>query len=72
MESIYFVNTNFMFKGLVEIARPIAGSLMERVEVYGPNKSLWLPKLLKKLPRDQLSPKFGGDKDFKPIKTYNY
>ncbi|CAG7821946.1 unnamed protein product [Allacma fusca] len=69
-ENVYFVNTNFMFKGLLAIARPIMGSLMERVEVYGSHKATWVPKLLKKLPRDQLPPTFGGNADFKPIKTY--
>ncbi|CAG7823792.1 unnamed protein product [Allacma fusca] len=59
-ECVYFVNTNFMFRGLLRTARPIMGSVMERVEIYGTRKATWVPKLLKKLPRDQLPPTFGG------------
>ncbi|CAG7831689.1 unnamed protein product [Allacma fusca] len=66
----YIVNTNAYAEILIQLLRPILGSVMERVEIFGTNKLKWLPRLLKAFPRDQLPPWYGGDDTYKPIKAY--
>ncbi|CAG7727165.1 unnamed protein product [Allacma fusca] len=63
------VNANHVAHQLLNIAKPLASSLMERVEIHGTNSRRWIPQLLKKIPRSQLPLNLGGFKDFKPIAT---
>lgn len=49
------------------MARHFAGNLLDKIEVYGPQKEKWKPKVLSKIPASQLPRKFGGDKDWKPL-----
>ncbi|CAG7817716.1 unnamed protein product, partial [Allacma fusca] len=69
LHSGYIINTNAAAESLINIVKPIFGSILERVDVYGNYKSAWLPKLLKRLPRDQLPPKYGGSKNV-PLKVF--
>ncbi|CAG7821071.1 unnamed protein product, partial [Allacma fusca] len=67
----FFVNVNAVASQMLNLARPIIGSIMERVEIYGTQKDQWIPKLLRKIPRDQLPAWYGGNKeDFKPVAIY--
>ncbi|CAG7631910.1 unnamed protein product [Allacma fusca] len=64
------INTNFAAETLMNLVKPILGGLFERITVYGNNKSQWIPKLLRKLPRKYVPEWYGGSKDFKPLKIY--
>ncbi|CAG7823944.1 unnamed protein product [Allacma fusca] len=67
----FFINLNYLAERTYEVARPLLGSLVERVEVYGTNSAKWIPKLLRALPADQLPPWYGGPKKhFSPVVVY--
>lgn len=61
---------NYVAKLFIEMLRPVLGSIMERVEILGANKSKWLPRLKALLPPDVLPPWYGGREDFKPEEIY--
>ncbi|CAG7786698.1 unnamed protein product [Allacma fusca] len=67
---VCIVNANSFSQVVLNFVRPVLGSALERVEIFGSNKNSWIPKLLKLLPKDQLSEKYGGRKDFKPVQVY--
>ncbi|CAG7786697.1 unnamed protein product, partial [Allacma fusca] len=67
---VWVVNANAFAQVVLNFLRPILGSALERVEVFGTNKNSWIPRLLKELPKDQLPEKYGGRKDFKPVQVY--
>ncbi|CAG7834555.1 unnamed protein product [Allacma fusca] len=66
----YIINTNFYGMKILELLRPILGPIMERVEIYGTDRSKWLPKMLKTLPRNQLPEWYGGERNYVPVKVY--
>ncbi|CAG7733279.1 unnamed protein product [Allacma fusca] len=66
----FIVNMNYFGEVVLNLMRPILGKALEKVEIYGTNSNAWIPKMLKILPQNQLSAKYGGNKDFKPIKMY--
>ncbi|CAG7829619.1 unnamed protein product [Allacma fusca] len=68
----YIINANHITEQFISMAKPFAGNFLERVEVYGTKPKNWIPKLLKKIPRNQLPPAYGGNVDFKPIVTCNF
>ncbi|CAG7835790.1 unnamed protein product [Allacma fusca] len=70
VESVFVVNTNYMAKALLNLIRPLLGSFMERVEIFGTHKQHWLPHLLKRFPRNELPEWYGGDKNFAPIQVF--
>ncbi|CAG7720724.1 unnamed protein product, partial [Allacma fusca] len=63
----YFVNVNFVAQTMLSFVKPMLGALFERVEIYGTNPRQWAPRLLRKIPKNQLAPWYGGSKDFKPL-----
>ena len=66
-----FLTANFLASGLINAMRPFLGAFMEKFETYGTRKEVWMPKLLRRLPKSQLAPWYGGaKKDFKPIVMY--
>ncbi|CAG7733792.1 unnamed protein product, partial [Allacma fusca] len=46
------------------------GRIFANVEIYGTNRSKWLPLMLRQFPQDQLPEYYGGIKGFKPYKIY--
>ena len=67
----YFPFTvNYVAQAMINILRPVLGNLMEKIQVYGTNKSKWMPELLRQLPQDQLPSWYGGLPDHKPVKVY--
>ena len=48
----------------------VPGDFQYRMESYGTEKDEWMPKLLKKIPKDQLALKYGGVSDFKPVEFH--
>ncbi|CAG7719797.1 unnamed protein product [Allacma fusca] len=65
----FFLNSNLLFDGVLRLGLPLLGSLQNVVEVYGTNKDVWIPKLLKILPKDQLPERYGGSVDHKFVKV---
>ena len=61
---------NFAAEAFLNLGRPFLGSVLERVEIFGSQKEKWMPRLLRKIPRENLPPHYGGIEDFKPIATY--
>ncbi|CAG7717792.1 unnamed protein product [Allacma fusca] len=64
------INVNYATKVAFQIGRPLFGGFLERVELYGSNRNVWLPRLLKILPADIIPPKYGGNKKFKPVGAF--
>ncbi|CAG7825499.1 unnamed protein product [Allacma fusca] len=64
------VNVNPLAEKLLQLAKPLAGKFLERMEIHGTNKRKWMPRILRKIPRDQLPEAYGGYKNFKPIEFY--
>ena len=53
---------NFAAQPFVNIARPFLGNILEKYEIYGTRSELWKSALLRKIPKDQLPPHYGGNK----------
>ncbi|CAG7716713.1 unnamed protein product [Allacma fusca] len=60
----FIVNVNFIAQRLLSFLSPILGSAGAKTQVYGTNKDVWIPKLLKELPKESLPPFYGGSQDF--------
>ncbi|CAG7823906.1 unnamed protein product [Allacma fusca] len=63
-----FVNGNALWSTIWNLGSPLLGALANSVEIYGTNKKVWIPKLLKVLPRDQIPEKYGGLPSHEPLK----
>ncbi|CAG7723338.1 unnamed protein product [Allacma fusca] len=70
MKRVWVVNANALFEGIWRIGSRTLGTLAESMEVFGTNKDLWKPKLLKDLPRDQIPEIYGGLPNHKPLKVF--
>ncbi|CAG7722039.1 unnamed protein product [Allacma fusca] len=66
----WIVNANTLFEGVWRLSTPLLGQKGDAFELYTNNKDLWLPKILKVLPRDQLPEKYGGPPSYKPVKQF--
>lgn len=58
IDTFYLDLANFAAQTLINIARPVMGTVLQTAEVYGTRKEKWLPKLLKKLPREVIPKKY--------------
>ncbi|CAG7828481.1 unnamed protein product [Allacma fusca] len=67
---IIILNSNYATQVAVSLVRPLVGRLMEKVEIYGNNRNIWLPRLLKHFSVDILPPQYGGSTNFKPLAEY--
>ncbi|CAG7719502.1 unnamed protein product [Allacma fusca] len=70
VKTVYMINANFVFKNLFTILKPVLGRAAYKVELHGTNKNAWTGKLLKTIPKDQLSEKYGGSPTHKPVEVY--
>ncbi|CAG7734345.1 unnamed protein product, partial [Allacma fusca] len=70
MGNCVFVNVNHIGELAAALFRPILGSLMERMQLFGTNKAKWIPHLRRMLPENVIPAWYGGSKDFKPIQIY--
>ena len=70
--TIFFMifTANFVAERFVNLIRPVLGGIMQRVEVFGTQKSQWMPKILRNLPKDQLPDWYGGEEGYKPRKIF--
>ncbi|CAG7826038.1 unnamed protein product, partial [Allacma fusca] len=50
IDNIIVLNANYVTKVAYDIVRPVAGQLLERVDLYGSNKNTWVPRLIKLMP----------------------
>lgn len=66
----FAVNVNYVAENMWSVIKPSAASLTRNFEVYGTNSKVWVPKLLKQIPKDQLPEMYGGSKDHLPVKVY--
>ena len=66
----YDIAANYATRIAYEIARPIVGKVMERVEMFGPVKSKYVPVLRRRFPLKSLPPWYGGEETFKPMAVY--
>ncbi|CAG7730229.1 unnamed protein product, partial [Allacma fusca] len=70
MKQGWIVNANALWGTIWKLGSPLLGALANSIEVFGANKNAWIPKLLKHLPRDQISEWYGGLPNHKPVKLY--
>ena len=63
------INTvNFAAETFLRLARPFLGDILDRLEIYGNVKSKWKAALFRKIPQEQLPPRYGGsNKDSQPL-----
>ena len=66
----FFCTANFVATNMVNLLRPTFGENFNKFQVFGTNSATWIPLLLKNIPRDQLPERYGGTKDFKPVRVY--
>ncbi|CAG7717323.1 unnamed protein product [Allacma fusca] len=66
----FLINANYVTKLAIDVARPLVGNLLDRVEVYGSNRNIWLPRLLKTFPIDIVPSWMGGHNDTRPLAIY--
>ncbi|CAG7816644.1 unnamed protein product [Allacma fusca] len=66
----FAINVNYVAENMWGVLKPTAASLTRNFEVFGTNSKVWVPKLLKQIPKDQLPEIYGGSKDHLPIKIY--
>ncbi|CAG7821769.1 unnamed protein product [Allacma fusca] len=55
IKNAYIVNANYLFTTVFDLMKPILGRSVYKVEVFGTNKNVWTPKILKKLPKESLA-----------------
>ncbi|CAG7828257.1 unnamed protein product [Allacma fusca] len=67
---VFIINSNFATKLAADIARPLLGRVLEKVEIYGTNRNSWLPRILKTVPLEVLPPWYGGNTDATPVAVY--
>ena len=70
MHLLIIFAANYATQVAIQLARPVAGRLMERVEVFGSNKEKYKPILRRRFPPESIPPWYGGSNDFKPIAVY--
>ncbi|CAG7818498.1 unnamed protein product, partial [Allacma fusca] len=64
------INTNFVAERLIDVVRPILGSIMEKIEIYGNNRAKWITVLRRHFPADQIPDWYGGNKGYTPVRVY--
>ncbi|CAG7721433.1 unnamed protein product [Allacma fusca] len=67
----FIINANPLVQQLMELSRSTVGRVFERIDIYGTNSRKWIPQLLRKIPVDQLPPKYGGSQH-EPIFKYDF
>ena len=58
---------NFVGETFMSLSRPYMGTLLNNMEIYGPQSNTWKPRLLSKIPANQLPPKYGGHEGWKAL-----
>ncbi|CAG7785036.1 unnamed protein product [Allacma fusca] len=66
----YVVNANFATRILVNIVRPFLEGIFSKVFVYGNDKAIWMPEILKVFPKNSIPAWYGGEKGYKPVEVY--
>jgi hypothetical protein len=62
-------SVNFVAKQLFNLLAPVLGDAIAKSDLFGSNKDRWVPKLLAEIPKSQLPPRYGGNKDWKPLQV---
>ncbi|CAG7719501.1 unnamed protein product [Allacma fusca] len=70
LRAAYIVNANYVFNKVFELMKPLLGRALHKVEVHGTNRNIWIPKLMKHFPKEQVPAWYGGSKEHKPLKVY--
>ena len=65
--NLFAAVVNFSSETFINMARPFMGALLDKFDFYGPQKSHWRARLMRKIPADQLPPKYGGVEGWKPL-----
>ena len=66
------LSVNFAAESWMNLVRPFLGTFLDKFEVYGTQSEKWKPKLLRHIPANQLSPKYGGSEDWKCLPAPGY
>ena len=61
----FCVLVNFAAESWLVLARPYLGTWLDVFDVYGTQSKKWKPKLLRHIPANQLSSKYGVSTDWK-------
>ncbi|CAG7721046.1 unnamed protein product [Allacma fusca] len=70
LKQAWIVNANYLWDRVWQLGRPLLGALASNIDVYGYNKEVWKPRLLKYLPRDQIPEWYGGLPNHKPVRVF--
>lgn len=63
-----FETVNYAGETFINLSRPFMGTIFDKMEIYGTRSDKWKSALLRKIPQEQLPPKYGGNnKDWKPV-----
>ncbi|CAG7724492.1 unnamed protein product [Allacma fusca] len=68
-----WINVNAVARSFINLATPVLGNVLERIEIYGTQKSRWIPKVLRRIDKDEIPSWYGGTKDskeFQPVAIF--
>ncbi|CAG7837505.1 unnamed protein product [Allacma fusca] len=65
----FIVNVSAVTMQFIEMMKPRLGQVFQKMEIYGTQPKVWIPRLLRQLPQDQLNCKYGGVRDCNPVES---
>ncbi|CAG7728361.1 unnamed protein product, partial [Allacma fusca] len=66
----FIVNANPLVYQMINTVKPFISNFLEKIDIYGTNVNHWKTHILKKIPPSELHPRYGGHKNFRPVKVY--
>ncbi|CAG7660758.1 unnamed protein product, partial [Allacma fusca] len=66
----FMINSSTVATQFERLMHSFMAKFTAGTEVYGTNPKVWIPRLLRKIPQDQLAPEYGGFPSFKPVAVY--
>ncbi|CAG7718325.1 unnamed protein product [Allacma fusca] len=64
------INANYATEVVLNLIRPVLGSIFERLTIFGNSKQRWSPFIVRKFMPENLPRWYGGNTNFKPLKVY--
>ena len=64
------MTANFVATNVWNLMKPLLGANAHKIEVFGTNRSRWLPILVHAFPKTEIPEWYGGIKKHKPLKVY--
>ena len=63
----FTISVNYAAETFINLAKPYFSDVLEKVENLGTRSAIWKPRVLRKIPANQLPEMHGGTEDWKPL-----